>query len=217
MVSMLDAVKPKSNQLNSDDLRGRNLIITIRDIKFFLLNGEHAIKVFYAGDNNKPYIPSKGMRRVILEMWGEHVENYIGKRLELSRDATIKFGGKEVGGIVITGASHITKEETYLVRMSRESVKPLKVKKLQDADAKPTTQDAAAKAKHAADVICADIAACASVEAVQDVQSKSSAALQRFLDSYPDLAEKVAQTVHEKLNSLGYFTGDALDDVVTEE
>ena len=70
MVNVLETIKPKSDQLNSDDLRGRNLTITIRDIKLFSRNGEMAFKLFYNGDGGKPYIPSKGMSRIIFEMCG---------------------------------------------------------------------------------------------------------------------------------------------------
>ena len=85
-------ITPKSDQLNADDLIGESMTIKIRDVK--VLDSEiQPLQVFFEGDNNKPYKPSKGMRRVLIQLWGVEGDNFIGKSLTLYRDENVKFGG----------------------------------------------------------------------------------------------------------------------------
>ena len=39
------------------------------------------IHISFEGDNNKPYKPSKGMRRVLVQLFGDESDNFIGKKL----------------------------------------------------------------------------------------------------------------------------------------
>lgn len=119
-------IVPKSDQLNADDLIAGAKTICIREMK--QTDSEtQPISIYFDGDNNKPYKPSKGMRRVLVQLWGTNGLNYVGRSLTLFRDETVKFSGAEVGGIVISHASHIDKATKVLSTVSRGKKKTLTI------------------------------------------------------------------------------------------
>lgn len=123
---------PKSDQLNSDHLIGGPRTITIRDIK---VSDEpvQPVSIYFYGDDNKPYKPSKGMRRVLVSLWGADAKEFIGKSLTLYRDDSVSFGGVEVGGIRISHASHIDKPVRVLETVSRSKRRPITIDVLKQA------------------------------------------------------------------------------------
>lgn len=107
--------KPKTDQLNSEDILGSNLIIKITRVEK-TGKPEQPLNFYFIGDNGKPYKPSKGMRRVIRAAWGKMSGNYTGKKIELFRDKDVKFGKLNVGGIRIAKMSDITNPEGFLTK-----------------------------------------------------------------------------------------------------
>lgn len=133
-------IEPKSDQLNSDDLISGSKNIKITDVK--MLDSEvQPVSIFFKGDNEKPYKPSKGMRRVLVQLWGADASKFTGKSLTLFRDENVKFGGTEVGGIRISHASDIEKPTRVLETVSKGKRRPLTIEpliikkpKIQDVD-----------------------------------------------------------------------------------
>lgn len=124
---LMDALAPKTDQLNADDLFGiESLVVTIRG-PVTVKDGKLCIPL----EEVKPYKPSKGMGRIIMSMFGGR-ESWPGKKLRLYRNPQVKFGGKEVGGIEISEASHIGREMTFAVTVSRGQKKPHKVRQLKE-------------------------------------------------------------------------------------
>ena len=119
-------IKPKTDQLNADDLVGGSITIKIRDVKI-IESPVQPVSIFFDGDNNKPYKPSLGMRRVLVQLWGEDGNIYVGRKLTLFRDDNVKFGGEEVGGIRISHASHILKATRVLETVSKGKRKPITI------------------------------------------------------------------------------------------
>lgn len=101
------AMQAKSDQLNALDIQGMELILKIRDVK--VTNGEQPVWVYYDGDHNRPWKPSKGMVRVLASAWGNQTENWVGKSAKVFCDETVKYAGKEVGGIRVNALSDIPK------------------------------------------------------------------------------------------------------------
>ena len=129
MTDMTKTIEPKSDQLNSDSLiGGRTLTIKITSVS--LCAGEQPIAVNFEGDDNKPWKPCKGMRRVLVNVWGADGNKYIGRSLTLYRDDKVLFGGVAVGGLRISHMSHIDKEVTMALTASRANRKPFTVKPL---------------------------------------------------------------------------------------
>jgi len=97
---------PKSDQLNSEQLLGGPLIITVSDVRVGS-GADQPVSVFYATDPQRPFKPCKTMRKLLIHAWGQDGTQWIGKSMELFNEPTVKFGGEEVGGIRISRLSDI--------------------------------------------------------------------------------------------------------------
>jgi hypothetical protein len=118
MANVSSAIQAKSDQLNFDDFGSHKRVIFITEVT--VSSSEQPVSIFYNNHNGKPWKPSKGMLRLVCEAWGEESDNWIGKSIELCGDATVKWAGKEIGGIRISALSHIEKSGlTAFITMSR--------------------------------------------------------------------------------------------------
>jgi hypothetical protein len=100
---------PRSDQLNSEQLLGGPIIITVSDVRAG--GGEdQPVSIFYEADPGRPYKPCKTMRKVLILAWGPDGTQWIGKSMELYCEPSVKFGGEVVGGIRISRLSDIPKE-----------------------------------------------------------------------------------------------------------
>ncbi len=132
---MSSTVTPKSDQLQADDLvGGRTITIKInrRENKRSL---EQPLSLFYDGDNGKPYKPSKGMRHVLIGLYGKSSAKYVGHSLTLYRDENVTFGPDKTGGVRISNATGITEPMTIIIPVKRGIRKPFTVQPLIVADA----------------------------------------------------------------------------------
>lgn len=137
MTDMRQTIIPKSDQLNADDLIGRDLTIKITGVA--IRGGqEQPVAISFEGDNGKPYKACKSMCRVMVSAWGADSSKYVGRSMTLYRDPTVKWGGMDVGGIRISHMSNIEKSMTMALTMTRANKKPFTVKPLASG-AKPAT------------------------------------------------------------------------------
>lgn len=114
MASFMHTTQAKSDQLNATDIMGIDLVIKIRDA-VLTRNDQQPLAIYFDGDNNRPWKPSKGMRRVLMAGWGDDTENLIGKSVKLYFDESVKYAGQEVGGIRIKAMSDIDKRGMVVV------------------------------------------------------------------------------------------------------
>lgn len=105
MTDVSFSLEAKSDQLNAVDLMAENRIIKVRDVK--VNKGEQPVSVYFEGDNNRPWKPSKGMRRILAGAWGKESQQWIGKHAEIYFEPSVMYAGKEVGGIRIKSMSDI--------------------------------------------------------------------------------------------------------------
>lgn len=136
-MNLSETIIPKSDQLNADDLISGAIIIKVTAIKIVERDGAKAFDVYYEGDNGKPYKPCKSMRRVIISAWGKDGTKFIGRLMTLYRDDTVTWAGIAVGGIRISHLSHIEKDLTLPLTVSRTSRKPYTVKRLEVSAPEP--------------------------------------------------------------------------------
>ena len=122
MIDMTETIKPKSDQLNADDLLAEPM--TIKITKVSKATNEQPIAVNFEGDNNKPYFPCKSMRRVMVAAWGKDASQYVGRSMTLFRDAKVTWAGAEVGGIRISHMSDINGKLTLSLTATKQSKKP---------------------------------------------------------------------------------------------
>lgn len=129
MNDLTPTIVPKSDQMNADDLIGRNVTIEITKVSVSV-DPAQPVSVNYKGDNGKPYKPCKSMRRVLVSVWGGDGNAYVGRKLTLYRDDRVTFGKDQVGGIRISHMSHIDKPKTLALTATRGSRKPFTVQPL---------------------------------------------------------------------------------------
>lgn len=107
VTNLRDTIIPKSDQLNADDLIGTTMTITVSSVSRG--NTESPLIINYNNDGGRPFKPCKTMRKLLIVAWGENGNEWIGKSMTLYCDASVKYGGKNVGGIRISHLSHINK------------------------------------------------------------------------------------------------------------
>lgn len=127
MANFMQTLEAKSDQLNATDIMGIDLVIRIRDA-VLTQSKEQPLSIYFDGDNNRPWKPSKGMRRVLAAAWGADTENLIGKYVKLHFDAAVKYAGKDVGGIRVKALSDIDKRGIVVVEaINRQQRLPLHI------------------------------------------------------------------------------------------
>lgn len=125
MIDMTESIQPKSAQLNADDLIAGPMTINITGVSKH--SNEQPIAIRYDGDNGKPYLPCKTVRRLMVLVWGIDGSKYVGESLTIYRDATVTWGGQEVGGIRVSHMSGITKKMSFSLTATNKSKKPYEV------------------------------------------------------------------------------------------
>ena len=156
MSNMAPTITPKSDQLNSDDLIAGSRTITIREVRI-APGTEQPVSVYFHGDNGKPYLPCKSMRRVMVELWGPDAGQYAGRSMTLYRDPSVTWGGMEVGGIRISHMSHIEKATMVVLTATKKTRKPFHISPLATPPEPISTVPPTTKGKTWADLV-ADIA-----------------------------------------------------------
>lgn len=148
-----DTLAPNSDQLDAVDLLSGPRTFTIA--KVGKSEGEQPVNIHLA-EFDRPWRPGKSMRRVLVACWGADASLYVGRRVTLWCDPSVRFGGQEVGGVRITHLSHIDrprktpllvtrgKSAIYVVQPLTEEAKPAKPAKA----AAPTEADIAGTEDH---------------------------------------------------------------------
>jgi len=131
MNDMAATIVPRSDQMNSDDLIGGPRTITVTGVSI-AAGDEQPVSFRFEGDNNKPFMPCKSMRRVVVLMWGGDTKAYPGRSMTLYRDPEVTWGGMKVGGIRISHMSHIDEDTTLVLTATKKSRAPFRVKVLRE-------------------------------------------------------------------------------------
>lgn len=212
-IDMTDFIKPKSNQLNADDLIGGPITIRIAKVTASNESAEQPVAVFYEGDGGKPYLPCKTCRRIMVAAWGPDASKYAGRSMTLYRDPKVVFGGMAVGGIRISHMSHIDGDMTLAITMSKAKRAPTTIKPLatQQLPAQPAPEPhdpqtgelppATDKAREWADATLAKIAATNSRAELAELQQASGKGLTKLSADRPELSEAVNMAFVERLGA----------------
>ena len=101
--SLADTIKPKSDQLNADDLLVSPITVKVLGVT----RGPVDQPVHIAIEGQQPYKPCKSMRRVLIAAWGDKGSDWVGKSMTLYCDPRVKYAGVAMGGIRISHLSDI--------------------------------------------------------------------------------------------------------------
>jgi len=142
-MDLSDTIKPKSDQLNADDLIAKPITVTIARVT--RADGDQPVALFLQGDY-MPYKPCKSMRRVLVAAWGNDGKAWEGRSMTLYCDPEVIFGGVKVGGIRISHLSNIERDLSLMLTTTRSkrkqyTVRKLEVKHWSDADFKAKLPD----------------------------------------------------------------------------
>lgn len=136
-MDITETTAPKSDQQNFDDYVGGPKTVTITAVKSG--SAEQPVEIHLDEFPGRPYKPSKSMRRVLVAAWGAEATAYVGRRLTLYGDPSVKFGGIEVGGIKISHLSDIDKPLTLALTVTRAKRAPFVVQPLTTVPVKDTS------------------------------------------------------------------------------
>jgi hypothetical protein len=212
MNDMSSVIVPKSDQINADDLIGREMTITIRDVQ--IKGGQEQPVSIYFDGSDKAFRPCKGMSRVLVAAWGADAKNYIGRSLTLYRDPKVKWGGLEVGGIRIKAMSHIDKPMTMAIAESRAVRKPVTVQPLTNVPQSNAGSDDLGAWAHKFIASVANVASAEKLDAgVAQVQSKIAA----LADAIPEAHAAVMQAIEARRATFAPADDDPFADPPTDD
>lgn len=133
-----DTIAPNSDQLDAIDLLTGPQTFTISKVSKG--NPEQPVNIHLA-EFDRPWRPGKSMRRVLVSAWGADASQYVGRRLTLWCDPTVRFGGVDVGGVRISHLSHIDKPKSVPLLITRGKSAMFTVRPLVEG-AKPVVESA---------------------------------------------------------------------------
>lgn len=123
-------IEADSTQVNADELTDIPRIVTITAVTKG--SADQPVNIELAEYPGKAYRPCKSMRRVLVQCWGPDASTYIGRRLAIYNDRSVRWGGQAVGGVRIKALSHIDKPITLALTVTRgrrapHTVEPLAI------------------------------------------------------------------------------------------
>lgn len=130
--TMKDVIAAKSDQLNAIDLVGGPMILEITAVRIEHDGKGFKLVINYAGDNGKPYKANKSMSRILADQkaWGMDENTYVGKFIEVFREPTVIYGGKQEGGIRISRISGIERAVEFKIVITRGKTETIVVRPL---------------------------------------------------------------------------------------
>ncbi len=138
-MDMTNAIAPRSDQMNAEDLLSGPRTFTITEVRQGS-SAEQPVSVYLAEfPQDRPFKPSKTVRRIMVAAWGKESDAYVGHRMTLYCDTTVTFGKDVVGGIRVSHMSHIGKRLSKPLATSRGKRAVFVVEPLPDEPA-PTPQ-----------------------------------------------------------------------------
>jgi hypothetical protein len=133
ITDLRSTIVPKSDQLNAEQLLSGPMTITVTDVRTG--SGEdQPVSIHYENDNGRPYKPCKTIRKLLIFAWGEDGRRWIGRSMTVYNDASVRFGGMDVGGIRISHLSDIPREVRVSLTATKgkkalHTVQPLKIER----------------------------------------------------------------------------------------
>ena len=121
-------IKPKSDQLNADDMIGGPITVTVQSVS--LSGQDDQPIVLQVGNGLQPYKPCKSMRRLLVFCWGKDGNEWAGRSMTLFNDPSVTWAGQKVGGIRISHISAIDESISIALTATRGKRKPYTVEPL---------------------------------------------------------------------------------------
>lgn len=124
-----NTLAPNSDQLDAIDLLNGPMTFTITDVTRGKEDQPVNIKL---AEFPRVWRPGKSMRRVLAACWGTDASVWVGRRVTLYCDQSVRFGNDVVGGTRIAALSHIDRAKSIPLLVSRGKSASFTVKPLAD-------------------------------------------------------------------------------------
>ena len=133
MADIRAAIQPRSDQLNYEDFLSGPAVLTIERTEDYRdEKGQPRVAIHMVEYPGRPFKASKTNVKLLAIAWGEDDTDWPGRRVQLSADPTVTYGGKAVGGICVTAVSHLPQRFTAKLSVARGKKKDFPVEVLPD-------------------------------------------------------------------------------------
>lgn len=136
--------EPRSDQWNADDFIGGPRTFTIAGVKVGAAEQKYDIALVEG--EGRVWRPPLTVLRLLIEAWGNEATDWVGRRVTLYRDPSVRFGSDAVGGIRVSHMSDLPGGKPFSpkITISRGRRATITVAPLADPPARePTAEDAA--------------------------------------------------------------------------
>lgn len=130
MADISHTLASNSDQLDAADLTEAGGVYTITAVT--VTQGDQPVNVSLS-EFPRPWRPAKTVRRILARLWGADSQAWIGKRVHLYNDPTVKWAGEAVGGVRVRAASGIDKAAHVTLPTSRGKYGKYTIQPLEDA------------------------------------------------------------------------------------
>ena len=134
-MDITESLAANSAQQNYDEYLAGPKTVTVAEVTQG--TPEQPVNVELVEFPGKPFKPAKSVRRVLAAAWGTDASQWTGRRLTIYGDPSVRYGGKEVGGLRVSHVSHIDKPITVALTVTRGKRAPFTVQPLPDAPPVP--------------------------------------------------------------------------------
>ena len=138
-MDITDSLAANSAQQNYDEYLAGPKTVTVAEVRQG--TAEQPVNVELVEFPGKPFKPAKSVRRVLAAAWGTDASQWTGRRLTIYGDPSVRYGGKEVGGLRVSHVSHIDKPITVALSVTRGKRAPFTVHPLPDTPPDPPIPD----------------------------------------------------------------------------
>ena len=138
-MDITESLAANSAQQNYDEYLAGPKTVTVAEVTQG--TAEQPVNVELVEFPGKPFKPAKSVRRVLAAAWGTDASKWTGRRLTIYGDPSVRYGGKEVGGLRVSHVSHIDKPITVALTVTRGKRAPFTVQPLPDAPPVPSIPD----------------------------------------------------------------------------
>lgn len=199
MNDMSATIVAKSDQINAADLIGKPRTVTIREVRI-KAGDDQPVTIMIEGDT-KAFRPCKGVRRLLVRVWGADANKYIGQSMTLFCDPKVTWAGKEEGGIRVSHMTGLKEKIIEFMRVSRAATRPYEILPLRfDAPAKTPTDGA----RTWADGYIATVNQAQTAEQLDEFANSRSVKLAELQSKRPELHTECVDALDNKRAALSF-------------
>lgn len=139
--------EPRSDQWNADDFVGSSRTFTIAGVKPG--RAEQKYDIDLVEGEGRVWRPPLTILRLLIHAWGDEAAVWVGRRVTLYRDPSVRFGGDQVGGIRVSHVSDLPDGKSFTVKLTsarghKEAMTVQPLAEVAPALTEPTPQQLAA-------------------------------------------------------------------------